>query len=434
MGKIRRFFFVVVFLVPSLETGQDPVKDDSFKEIQAKIIVANERTESLFRDRLREFDEWFRRDPQRAMNALDMAGKLIENDSTLNEKRKLVLKEQLGKKILVSKNGMTQDAELSSGFKMKSLVATPGQESNILAQQQKIARELREVNNLRGSGRQVDADKRLGELAKQQHDNLAINAASKISGTSGLIREANTQRSRMGNSMIGAFKEVEVAGIPIVGDIVFPDDWAEKSKRRSSGARMTAKERSILTGLSNPMSITLDGEPLKYFLEKMEKQLGLPLVVDRQALDTAGVNLESPITIRASNWSSRSVLKKVLADLGLSYIIKSEEVQITTQDTARETMVTRSYYIGDLLPNFGTSLAGLNNAYIDPYTKWNMANSAQMQYSQTLVGIIDSIKSQVDPNSWAPNGQGGIVFEPLSMSLIVKQTAEVHFMLGSTLR
>jgi hypothetical protein len=167
------------------------------------------------------------------------------------------------------------------------------------------------------------------------------------------------------------------------------------------------------------MNLTIEGENFEYFLTAMEKQLGVSLLVDRPALEAAGIRMDTPVTVKARNWTGRTVLKKVLSDLGLSYIIRSEEIQVTTAERTRETLVTRSYYIGDLL--------GVSNLQLPPWYN-------QQQFAQTLASIIESIKSQVDPRSWQPEGAGSIVFEPLSMSLIIRQTAEIHFLLGGALK
>jgi hypothetical protein len=46
--------------------------------------------------------------------------------------------------------------------------------------------------------------------------------------------------------------------------------------------------------------------------------------------------------------------------------------------------------------------------------------------------IVEMIKGSVDPNSWRDNGgEGTIVFDPRTLSIIVKQTSEVHSILGS---
>ena len=60
----------------------------------------------------------------------------------------------------------------------------------------------------------------------------------------------------------------------------------------------------------------------------------------------------------------------------------------------------------------------------------------QIQMAQNIRQLIDLIQSTIEPSSWEANGRGGlgtIVFYPATMSLIVKQTAEVHYKLSGTL-
>ena len=80
-------------------------------------------------------------------------------------------------------------------------------------------------------------------------------------------------------------------------------------------------------------------------------------------------------------------------------------------------MVVKTYYIGDLtnLPNF---------AYGPVYN--------QLQMVQNVASLIAFIQS-IDPASWQPTGPGTIVFNPLTMSISVKQTAEMQLMLSGGL-
>jgi hypothetical protein len=79
---------------------------------------------------------------------------------------------------------------------------------------------------------------------------------------------------------------------------------------------------------------------------------------------------------------------------------------------------TRTYYIGDL--------AGVVDVRIPPALN-------QLLMIQTVNQIIDLIINSVDRQSWKvnnPDAPGTIVFNPITMSLVVKQTAEVHYMLA----
>ncbi len=53
---------------------------------------------------------------------------------------------------------------------------------------------------------------------------------------------------------------------------------------------------------------------------------------------------------------------------------------------------------------------------------------------QGAAQIIDLIQNSVEPQSWQVNGGPGTIrFDPLTMSILVKQTAEVHFILAGGL-
>jgi len=402
-----------------LVNGAFGVDDDPLKEAKARMAIELARVESDIRQGLSEADRQASRDPIKARESYDRVRAMIERDGSLSEKRKAYLTDICRKKSDALDSARAADARAATDLaqqqaqKKKNPAATQGDQDD------QISRRLKEIRDLQQGGQSAEAAKRAEELARKNPDNVAALAAARMQQVRGQINLNADLRSRMEANTMIAMRQIEEAGIPITGDLVFPPDWAEKSKRRSPGAKLTERERSVLKSLSTPMNLTIEGENFEYFLTAMEKQLGVSLLVDRPALEAAGVRVDSPVTVRARNWTGRSVLKKVLSDLGLSYIIRSEEIQITTAERTRETLVTRSYYIGDLL--------GISDTRFPPWYN-------QQQFAQTLASIIDSIKSQVDPRSWQPEGSGSIVFEPLSMSLIIRQTAEVHFLLGGSLR
>jgi hypothetical protein len=114
------------------------------------------------------------------------------------------------------------------------------------------------------------------------------------------------------------------------------------------------------------------------------------------------------------NVAGRTVLRKILGDAGLTYIIKDEAIQIVSPQTAKEMMVTRVYSISDLTTSRigGTGLGALE-------TLKNVAT------------IIELIEDSVDPQSWRKNGGNGTIrYDAVSQALIVKQSAEFHAMYG----
>ena len=78
--------------------------------------------------------------------------------------------------------------------------------------------------------------------------------------------------------------------------------------------------------------------------------------------------------------------------------------------------IKKTYYLGDLVGTVGFNL--------DPVT-------SQLLMLERANQLVNLIQAKVDPQSWKtnnPDAPGSISFHPATMSLIVKQTAEWHFM------
>lgn len=280
---------------------------------------------------------------------------------------------------------------------------------------EKLSRNLDSIKNLRRDGFTAEANRNFEELARKYPNNPEIQAYGRMNKFQDNISAESKLRSTRSEMMLALQRDILKASIPVTGEMVFPDDWVEKSKRRTSGSKLTEDDRKIMKTMSSPLTFSLKNEPFQSFLDIMEKQFGSPLVIDQQALQLLNITTETPITINARGWSTRTILRKVLSDLGLSYVIKDKSINITTPDRARETMTTRAYPIGDIIGNMNMNLPNTYN---------------QSAFIQNVQNIINSIMA-LDPKSWQPEGAGSIVFEPSTMSLIIRQTAEFHFMVGS---
>ena len=88
---------------------------------------------------------------------------------------------------------------------------------------------------------------------------------------------------------------------------------------------------------------------------------------------------------------------------------------MTTVARAKEMLTVRTYYIGDLMGVGSPTLPAIAN---------------QFQMMETI-GTIISMVQGIDPESWEGRGGAGtITFDPIRMSLVIKQSAEVHYMLN----
>jgi len=130
-----------------------------------------------------------------------------------------------------------------------------------------------------------------------------------------------------------------------------------------------------------------------------------------------GSESEINLKLRAS---TRTVLHRMLADLGLAYVVKDEAILITSRERASQMTTTRTYYVGDL--------ATIVDVRIPPFL-------TQMMAIQNINNIANLITQTIEPRTWQvnnPDALGTVVFDPITMSLIVRQTAEVHFMMGGS--
>jgi hypothetical protein len=185
--------------------------------------------------------------------------------------------------------------------------------------------------------------------------------------------------------------------------------------RRSTAAKLTAKEKAIMKALETPIKGELSGT-FSQAIDYLETALGQTIVLDRQAMNEVNVTSDTEVNLKLKRATGRTVLKKLFADVGLAYVIRDESIYVTSQERAKTMMTTRTYYVGDL--------AGVMDVRFGPYLN-------QLAALQAIAVIVDSIVNGIDPPSWQVNGgMGTIAFEPITMSLIVRQTAEVHFMMG----
>ncbi len=255
-------------------------------------------------------------------------------------------------------------------------------------------------------------DPRVGAGQKSAYDT----AAEHIRSMSGRVSAARDLRQQRGARMVGAMTQVDKSATPPASDYDLPDDWLEKSKRRSPLAKLTDTEKAILEALKKPVKVDYSMETFQSVIDNLSKQLGQSILIDKQALEEAGVTYDTPITLRFNKpVSARTALKRVLADVGLTYVIRRETIEVTTAARAREMMTVRTYYIGDLMGVVSPMLPAVAN---------------QFQMIQAVGMILNQIQG-IDPESWeGKGGPGTVTFDAARMAIVIKQSAEVHYMLN----
>jgi len=189
---------------------------------------------------------------------------------------------------------------------------------------------------------------------------------------------------------------------------------AAKGERGTTGSRRTivesiGGEAAIEQALLAATDADFDATPLADVIEHLTRIHHIPIVLDRKALEDASIDpTTANITFSLHGLTLRSALYLVLRPLGLTWTIRSEVLFITTEDAARNMLITKVYDVADLV-----------RCRDEKDMPWDDYDS-----------LIDAIEITVQPDSWMETGAGVGSVAPLSFGntrvLIVSNTYQVQ--------
>ena len=151
--------------------------------------------------------------------------------------------------------------------------------------------------------------------------------------------------------------------------------------------------------------------PLRDMVAQVRNTLQVPLVLDMKGLEDAGIDLDAPVTHAAQATSARAALRRILADLDLTWMIRGEALVITTKERASEDLEVRLYPL-----------------------PWGCRTQAVVDV-QSLIDLIQcSIGGQ---GAWQDYGGSGMIRpqgDGANAMLVVSQTVEMHDAVEGLLR
>ncbi|HEY7330075.1 MAG TPA: hypothetical protein VH592_20735 [Gemmataceae bacterium] len=356
--------------------------NDPLPEVRERLKIETQRIEKQVQDGRMKAYRLLRRDPEEAFDVLKELIGTLRKDTVLTEERRTSL-------LAVVERDLGSVRALASVRR----VVEPAAEAPRIEQRRAPV-------------------PRVAEGAKSVYDT----ATQRIQQMNRGVAEARNVRDRRNDRHTATMAGVDQATVPPRSDYDLPDDWLEKSKRRSPTAKLTENEKAILEALKKPIKVDYNMETLQSVIDHLSRQMGQDILLDKQSLEEANVKYDTPITLRFNNpVSARTVLKRVLADVGMTYVIRKETIEVTTLARAKEMMTVRTYYIGDLMGVASPLLPAVANDF---------------QMIQAMGIILNEIQN-IEPESWEGKGGAGTVsFDPVRMVIVVKQSAEVHYMLN----
>lgn len=299
----------------------------------------------------------------------------------------------------------------------------------VAAQQRQIDETIRveRVERDMAAEREAGRDKfrsLVGQASQPGKGGVTDIAAQRITGGAAQAAAAAKFRNEREQRINDTMRGVITASRPIVGSMEFPSNWEQLTENRKKivGPKMTEKEIALVRILNSTLSVDFNNNAFKDVINYLQDKTGLGIIIDEASLKDAMVDYDDPVTFKINKVTVKTVLRKILADKGLSYILKEGTVQVMTAQKAREHMVIRTYPIDDLV---GPSLAA---QFYGPFV-------AQAQMAGNVNSLIQMIQNSVEPSQWQANGgPGSITYFAPSMSLIIRASAEMHYSLGDSLR
>ncbi len=185
--------------------------------------------------------------------------------------------------------------------------------------------------------------------------------------------------------------------------------------------------------------IDLDQTPLADVVELLRNDLRMNVFVNWTALEFAGIDRMTPITLKLRNVRVDKLLDLILRqaspDNALSHYLDGNVLHITTRQIADEALVTRVYPVMDLLveiPNFvgpTFNLDASNEGGSSPFGGSNNESGADDDVDARIEKLIQLIQETIEPDIWRDNG--GVASIRFFMgNLIVTAPRRIHDRVG----
>lgn len=389
MSDLNRYLTVAAVALLSLAGARAA---DDLDTVRDRLKVEAQRAEKEFADERAAAYKLVRRDDPKLTEATEKLRSLLTSvraDTSLDDKRREVF--------IVT---------LKADLDRVRLIASERERFTLRRDETIVSRNI--VTESRGA-----SDATREEPTRRVTDDTR----SVIESRGRAVADARADRTRTNDRYRRLMLSVDESAVPENRPYTLPKNWAELSKKRSAASKMTAKEKALMKALNTTISVEFEKNSFEDVVAFLKRVTNVEILVDQRALTEASVSYETPVTLKAK-LSMRTVLKRVLADLNLTYVIKDEAIQVTSRERAKEMTTVRAYYIGDL-------------ATLTDYTvPLGLSQLAMVEQVNRLIGMITK---NVDEQSWKvnnPDAVGTIAFDPITMTLVVKQTAEIHFMMG----
>ena len=440
----------LALLIAPLALAQQP-RDPLLEDARKRQEIATQKAELDVKSAMKEAAS---SRPVEGLALLKRTLDRVEGDVDISPSNKEAMVRALKDRIKITEmsSRMTTEQAMAEAQKNAKASTRSAELDKQKAEREKIRVGINEIVQLQGKGMNAEADRKARDLAAQYPDN----PAAKVMGTNAFlnarIREARDMLSDMDRRSQYAMNEVTRSSMPSKGDVEFDKKrWGEISKARK-GEALSEKEKALLAALNKMVQPNFRNTKLEDALDTISQLTGQTIILDKKGLEDVNTSAETLVNFALPrDVSVRTVLRKILKENDLTYVIKDEVIYVTSVSEARRFMTTKAYYAGDLtvgLGAFGNSIQ--NGAALSAYPWLNVNGAlvpnnpalsaqagvqlAERQELETAEMIRKMIIDSIDPQSWKENGgPGSITYDRITKSFVVRQSAEIQSLMRSSL-
>ncbi|MDX1926648.1 MAG: RNA polymerase sigma factor, partial [Pirellulaceae bacterium] len=170
-----------------------------------------------------------------------------------------------------------------------------------------------------------------------------------------------------------------------------PPKWLESDDEEQADNEM---RELVRLKLRQTITVDFQGTPLRQALEEVSESTELPILLDTVELALAGIDPESPVSVKGQDISVREFLRRLFksvenADAGMAYAVHEGSIEVTSKEAADQDPAIRYYDLAYVLPN-----------------------------DSNLPSVINAIEQSVSPDSWLSAGGSYTISNVGSMLII----------------
>lgn len=245
------------------------------------------------------------------------------------------------------------------------------------------------------------------------------------------LLKGNEVRQDRAGAFSGNMAAVQSSAIPSDQSLALSPNHKDIMARRQP--QLNIKEQAIMKALGQTLEADFTGFTFGKALDHITQKTGLVIVPDQGSLREQNVDYDDPVQFKVNaRVAVRTILRKILGDRGLAYVITEDGLSVVTTQKARESTTVRIYPVGDLV----TPVQPQPQFVYNPFTGGFVPAPPGIGVSANRLNgqmVVDLVKSSVDPSYWAPTGPGAVTFNEATGALIVRASAEIHFMIGNAI-